>query len=365
MRSDWVGWTGRAGGPSVEAPLPTVPIANLYSLLCYAANHLEARALVDVGALGGPHPAELFAEVLVVGFARLRRRGVPRAYRVEEQDTRVPRGRVELSPTITRGLPSRGQVACTVQELTADIPFNQALKAGMRILAGRPEVSRKCRLTLRRHVVALGPVRDVRPSGALFVQARAARLDGLAEFLLGICERVAEASLIGPEGTGRFLDYAGDPQAMGRLFESFLLGWMRREQDTFRATKSAIPWDVVATGADRRLLPDMEGDILLARPGRRVLLEAKYTGRTLVARPGGPARFRSAHLYQLHTYLTHLARDGGPPPTGVLVYAQVERPLDQRYRLGDVDLRVKSVDLARPWQEVHAALRRLVEELAE
>ncbi len=57
-----------------------VPVQNIYYLLCYAWNRLEARDLVDVDAVPGNRVANLLGKVLQDGVANLIRRGFDRGY---------------------------------------------------------------------------------------------------------------------------------------------------------------------------------------------------------------------------------------------------------------------------------------------
>ena len=365
MKQDWLAWTGRGGGPPEPVgPAPSIPVANLFYLLCYATNRLEARSLVDLRALDGACPADLFAEIMLSGVRRLRMRGIPRSYRTRTEDTSSPRGRIELSPSITRGLLLSGRVECTIDELSADNATNRVLKAACRILSRRPEVDNDRRRALRSQLVELGSVKDCALTRALVERAQRERQDGLVELLLMVSELVRRAALPEANGPGRaFLDLSADPQTFGRLFEAFVLGWMHAEQSTFSARKVQVPWMAEGSVPDLALLPTMEADILLSRSTSRHLIECKAYAPTLDGR-FGPGRVRSAHIYQLHTYLDHLARDEGPPISGILLYAKCEVDLDVNWRLGDHDLWVKTLDLERPWREIDGALRKLVEACA-
>jgi 5-methylcytosine-specific restriction enzyme subunit McrC len=352
-----------ATDPAPRDTGPRVPIANLYYLLCYALNRLELRDEVPVAALQGATPSDLLAVVLTAETRRLRLRGVPLAYRVHGEDTRAPRGRIALGETMGRALVPQGRVHCDVSELTADVPFNRALKAGLRALAGHPRVDPARRQGLRRHVVAFGEVADVQLTEATLAAAATGRAEALHRRLLGLLQLV----LLGlPEranaGDALLPDFFGNPQAMGRLFEDFFRSFLSHEQTYFDVRKRRVPWEVETTMADRALLPAMEGDALLTAPGRRVLVECKFAAHTFSSRQGGAPKLRSEHLYQLGTYLTHLRRSPGPAPLGVLVYAQVERPFNLHYRLDGNDLHVRTIDLAQPWCAVHAALLAMAEE---
>lgn len=123
--------------------------------------------------------------------------------------------------------------------------------------------------------------------------------------------------------------------------------------------KPSIQWRAAAPTRDLRMLPRMEGDVLLTRPDRRILIECKYTSATDSTRT-----LSSAHLYQLHTYLGHLAGDGGSAPRGVLLYPRVGARLALDYQLLGQHLSVRTLDLAQRWQGIHQDLLQLVDDIA-
>lgn len=338
---------------------PRVPLANLYYLLCYAHNRLEARDLVDVSTLTGTAPMHLYAAILDQGVRRLRQRGIPRLYRGVTEDTRAPRGRIALTPSISQGLLVRGQVRCELDILTEDVAYGRVLKAALRRLSGDRAIPPAVRIRLRDHVRFLGRITDLRATAAMLADARAMRLDSVSGFILDICAMVLEEVLIRPgEGPARFRSWGGSPQQMGLLFESFVRNFLAREQRRFRVGKPSIAWRVEASAVDHACLPGMEGDVLLSNETQRILLEAKLTPTPLNRGRHG-SKLRSSHIYQLHTYLAHLG-DGVLPLTGVLLYAQVDGPLRLDYTLVGQRLLVRSLDLGQQWQGIHEDLLALV-----
>lgn len=341
---------------------PQVPVANLYYLLCYALNRLRLQEQVSVTALeADATPSDLLAAMLAAETLRLRLRGVPRAYRTVGEDTRAPRGRIAMGATLGRALLPQGRMHCEVSELTADVPFNRALKAGLRALAADPRVDPARRRGLRRHLVAFAEVGSVALAPQALGAASQGRLEPLHRSLLALLELVRLGlPRANDAGAASLPDCFGSPQAMGLLFEDFVRAFWMREQETFKVSKRRVPWTVEGTESDRALLPMMESDVFLAARDRRVLVECKYSNHTLTARPGHAAKLRSAHLYQLGAYLSHLRRTPGPPLKGVLLYAQVERPLALRYRLDGCEVEVHSLDLAQPWSGIDRDLREMI-----
>ncbi len=344
------------------SPPVQVPIENLYYLLCYAAQVPSARGLVPVEGLVGPSPTTLYAQVLTQGLGRLRRRGLPRRYLDRVEDTRYPRGRINMGPTVSRALLQQGKLNCTINELVLDHPINQVFKAAARLLAAQPEVPKACRASLRNHVQFLGQVSDV-PLKALDISAcrRGRRLDDVTAFLLNICAMVRMVALPKQaDGTERLFDIRCSPQTMGAIFESFLREFLRREQNRYTVGSPHIEWqaeDLDQVAAD--YLPKMRSDVVLTSADSRILIEAKCTGRmTASSYKGARPKLRSEHLYQVLNYLKHL--QPGPPTTGMLLYAQSGSALSLDLTLGGHGLQIRSLDLNQPWDGIHRDLLELV-----
>src|SRR4029453_13202137 len=119
-----------------------VPIQNVYYLLCYAWDRLDALDSVDVGALSGDRIGTLLGKVLHAGVSHLMRRGLDRGYLPVEEEGRQLRGKVLLVETAQRLLLQQGGGAGRTDELSHDVQHNRVLKAAMRELADQPGVDR-------------------------------------------------------------------------------------------------------------------------------------------------------------------------------------------------------------------------------
>ena len=111
-------------------------------------------------------------------------------------------------------------------------------------------------------------------------------------------------------------------------------------------------------------LPLMIPDIVLQekRSGQMIVLDTKFTAQSLVKNQWGKAVFDSSHLYQLYAYLKsqeHLS-EAHRRAVGILLYPAVHNRFTERVRLQDQVIRLESVDLAAPWQEVERQLIELI-----
>ena len=341
-----------------------IPIQNLYYLLCYAWNRLpEQQELLAAEAETFHRPLELLAHVLLRGTRRLLRQGLAVAYAEREEELAELRGRVQLAPSLSRNLLRRGRALCIYDELGFQTPFNQLLLGTLQQL-GRsralPSALRhELKLTQRRFPVGLLPL-PLSPE--LLRTVHRLRPTGLQGFLLNVCELVYHSALPEPNAAGRlrFRDFRRDEQLMARLFEQFVRNFYRSEQQKFHVSSETIHWQVTTTTPEAlNLLPAMITDTTLEAPDRKIILDTKYYKAALRLRYD-QQKLISPHLYQLYAYLQNQPTAPGQALEGVLLYPAAEQALDVRYTLGGYPVRIVTLDLAQPWQNIAAALLELV-----
>lgn len=341
-----------------------IPVRNVYYLLCYAWQRLDVRDLIDLDDIAGNRIENLLGKVLEKGVANLIRRGLDRGYIAVDEEGRTLRGKLLVSDTLKRSLLPSGRVACQVDELSYDVPHNRVIKAAMKALLDIPELDRGIRTALRDHCHRLSSVSDVDLSPAAFRNVQLQRNTASYGFLIQIAQLIAR-SFIPDKRTGRrrFHPFTASEQEMGHLFEAFVHNFLKREQDYFEISRAKVAWDVDhESSSDLGWLPEMRTDVVLTHASRRTVIETKFYATPSQSRFGSK-KLISEHLYQLLTYVTHLRATGGPEPTGMLLYASAGEAQRLGYRLGGNQILIRSLDLDRPWQEIHRALLGLAVEL--
>jgi 5-methylcytosine-specific restriction enzyme subunit McrC len=96
--------------------------------------------------------------------------------------------------------------------------------------------------------------------------------------------------------------------------------------------------------------------------GRMIVLDTKFTAQSLAENQWGKLLFDSSHLYQIYAYLKsqeHLSQ-AHRTAAGILLYPAVRNRFSERIQLQDQVIRIESVDLAAPWQEIEGQLLELV-----
>lgn len=340
----------------------TIPIRNVFYLLLYAWDRLEQAELIKIAAIPETQYVDFFARVLADGIAVTLRRGLDRGFLQREEAVAGVRGRLDLGTTIKRLLPLRAQAWCRFDELEHDTLPNRILRSTLRKLLAVPDLAADGRERLRASDAILGDVHVIRLRKDTFRRVQLHSNIAHYGFLIDVCQLINENLMADDQpGSVRFRDFRRDDRQMAALFERFVFNFYRREQSTYSVGREQIRWrDVSGSTADLQYLPVMNTDVVLSKPGRKVIVETKYYGEALVRRH--KTTVRPAHLYQLFAYMQN-SRTPGDRTTidGMLLYPAAEYHFDLRYRLGVHAIRVCTIDLAQDWRTIHENLLQLAQ----
>lgn len=344
----------------------TIPVRNIYYLLLYAWGHFKSGSARDVGADESPDLPNLLGKVLNDGALRLLRRGLDRGYVGITEETRSPRGKLRLDAMTKQQTMLRGFAVCDLDELTPDVLHNQVLKASLLSLAACADVEKDLRHHLRTSARRMAGVSPIRLTAGVFHRVQLSRNTAQYGFLMRVCELVFHALLPDEKGSGsKFQSILEDETRMSALFEEFLRNFYRSELPGYTAGSEIMSWLAVAEDeADLAYLPIMKTDVTLRSGIRTLVADAKYYKEVLAGGRYDP-KVRSAHLYQLSTYLSHVSeKEPGQVLSGLLIYPTSGQSLRLNYRLLGTPVTVATVDLSAEWPEIHAQLIELVEPAA-
>lgn len=341
-----------------------IPIANIYYLFCYAWKHVEESDLVLVDALDEHERVQdLFGLVLAKGVFKLVRAGLDRGYLDQHEDLAGVRAKIIVSDTIQRALRPRGRVACEFQELSHDILHNQILKTTLQNLLRLSSLDKDIRSKVRKAFISMAGVNLINLSAQTFNRVHLDRNRRYYRLLLSVCRLIYE-QLLTNESTGESHFQELNEENLARLFERFIVVFFDKEQTCFRVNHKSrtIEWDYV--GADpeqRKLLPNMQADVILDADHRRIILDAKFYQESLKDRGYGP-KLNSANLYQLMAYLRNREKEqpNGPRHEGMLLYPTVGEPQSVDLCLEGFSVQARSIDLAQDWRKIHNSMLQLI-----
>ena len=341
----------------------TIPVRNIYYLLCYAWDHVREGETVDLGSEEFSGMVDLFAKVLNDGVARLISQGLDRDYLTVHEDIRGLKGKLDLATTVKRNLLLNGKTHCSFDELSYDVPQNRILKATLRQLTMVTSLDPGHRQRASRLYRKMDAVSDVILRPRMFRTVRIHRNNRFYSFLIHLCRIIYDNLLVNQEeGQATFYDFREDEHQMGLLFQQFVKTFCERDTD-YKVSAPKIDWfGAEASETDLRHLPRMQTDIVLRSPERTIILDTKFYKNPLDRRWGG-SRAHAGNLYQIFSYVTNWnaeAEVGEPKPEGWLLYAAVDGGFDYRFELMGRSVRVCSVDLGQEWRGIEEELKGLV-----
>ena len=260
-----------------------------------------------------PGSAESIGGGLAARTRSLAKRGLDRGYQTDIGETRNPRGRFLFAESMKTSSLIAGKLVCRFDELSADVTHNRILKAAITVLARSDDLEASRSVELRELRGKLAAVTDVPLSRALFGRLQLSRSIAHYGLLMKICEMVLDLTMPEEQGKGsRFADILKDESRMSAIFEVFVRNFFEREQDHFSVSSELIAWDTGPNPTSHgQYLPSMLTDVTLRSPTRTIVLDAKFYRETLVSHFGGQKKVRSAHLYQILSYLKNVSRRPG------------------------------------------------------
>lgn len=342
---------------------PAIPIENIYYLFCYAWNRFGQAQSAEVGGTTSPDLPNLLARVLLNGTATILRRGLDGGYQLHQEDIATIKGRIELGATMQIRARSDRRVHCEFDEPSHDLLHNQIIKASLKRLSRAktvdPDVSRE----LGRLAAKMSDVSDIRLEALAFARVQLHRNNAHYGFLLNVAKLAFDCLLPTDGGEGyHFTDVLRDERKMAAVFEEFVRNFYRTEQSALKVEPLTIAWDaypISVTGAGR--LPSMRADVFLRGSERRIIIDTKYYASALQTYQGSES-FHSGNLYQLFSYLKNAA---GSDPSfgqaeGILLYPAAGIHLRETFHIQGHSVTMATLDLMKPWRQVHEQLRELV-----
>lgn len=344
-----------------------IPIRNIYQLLCYAWSRLDEGEIVSLAADDSNNTCQLLARILIIGVQRILKEGLDRSYFPLNEDSRVLRGRLEFSETLKRQLLPTARAHMQFDELSENNTLNQIIKSTLLRLAQLDELSHAMQGDLLHLARRFSNVSPIHLSPAIFHQVQIHRHNAFYGLVIDVCELVYFSTFVNEEeGPHQFRDFVRDENRMWQVFQDFITNFYRIHYPMSRVRSEQVLWDIDSDSPDKaELLPRMITDIVIRETGRVIVIDTKYYKEALSKHRGNEAA-RSAHLYQLFSYLGNI-ESKLPHATalgGVLLYPTVEYEVHKRYRVKGHSLMLATVNLSQQWSDIEKRLHLIYQQAA-
>ena len=340
-------------------------IQNIYYMLSYAFQVLKQENYRDIAGEPFDNIQDLFAAILAKGVAQQLKHGLYREYVPKTESLPVLRGKLEMQETLQNRIRQQRELGCEYDELSENNIYNQILRTTADILIRDPGVAAEHRQALKRVILFFDGIDTVDPSAIRWNTLGYHRSNQTYKMLMNICYFVLDGMLQTTE-QGKYRMQEFSDEHMERLYEKFILEYYRTHHPHLHATPAQVKWDLDEGNDEHalRFLPEMQTDITLKSDKKALVIDAKYYGRIMLEHHNSES-VRSAHLYQIYTYVKNLDTKHTGNVSGVLLYARTGEELipDFNYSIGGNRIAVKTLDLNKPFALIAQQLDQLVQML--
>ena len=236
------------------------------------------------------------------------------------------RGKLDMPGTIRNKLQRRIKLDCIFDEFSENNLFNQILKATMMYLLRAEEVKLERKAAIRKLLVFFDGIGTIDPTRIQWDRLHYQRNNRNYELLMNVCYFVLNGMLQTTEsGEYRVATFSDDH--MARLYEKFILEFYREHCPWLSEVKAGqVKWNIDSDASLIRFLPTMQTDIMLRLGEKTLIIDAKYYGETL-QKQYDKYTLRSAHVYQIFSYVKNLDSKHSGNVGGILLYAKTNEDI--------------------------------------
>ena len=333
-----------------------IPIQNIYYMLSYAFQTLQAENYKDLATENFHNTAELCAAILDKGIGIQLKHGLRRDYVSKSESLSTLQGKLNISESIKTQTMLKKQMICTYDEFSTNIQFNQIIKSTVLLLL-KANITNSRKKSLRKLLLFFSDVNEIDLHFVNWNQ-QYNRSNQSYQMLIGMCYLVYKGLLTTQNnGTTKLMDFF-DGQRMWRLYEKFLLEYYRKEHPELTANASQIAWQLDDT--ENQMLPRMQTDIMLSKNNNILIIDAKYYSH-MTQQQYGIHTLHSNNLYQIFTYVKNKEfelRNYEHTVSGMLLYAQTDEDIipNNTYHMSGNQISVLALDLNQDFSKISRTL---------
>ena len=334
----------------------SILINNIYHMLSYAFQTLQAENYKDLAAENFHNTAELCAAILDKGIGIQLKHGLRRDYVSKSESLSTLQGKLNISESIKTQTMLKKQMICTYDEFSTNIQFNQIIKSTVLLLL-KANITNSRKKSLRKLLLFFSDVNEIDLHFVNWNQ-QYNRSNQNYQMLIGMCYLVYKGLLTTQNnGTTKLMDFF-DGQRMCRLYEKFLLEYYRKEHPELTANASQIAWQLDDT--ENQMLPRMQTDIMLSKNNNILIIDAKYYSH-MTQQQYGIHTLHSNNLYQIFTYVKNKEfelRNYEHTVSGMLLYAQTDEDIipNNTYHMSGNQISVLALDLNQDFSKISRTL---------
>ena len=337
-------------------------IKNIYYMLSYAFQILKQGDYEKVAAEKFDKINDLFAAILVKGVSRQLKQGLYREYVPIQENLSVMRGKVNISDTVKLKSRCSQKLACEYDDFSENNIYNQILKTTIYRLVRSKDVDKQQIHDLKKILLFFGNVNLTDTNHIQWPKLIYRRNNRNYELLLNICYFIL-TSLLQTTDKGEFKLLSFSDEHMEMLFQRFVMEYYRQHYKDLHPKAQKIDWNITDgnDGDFIKFLPSMQTDITLKNGNKTLIIDTKYYGKIMAE--NYKSTYRSAHLYQIFSYVKNMDKDDTGNVSGLLLYAKTEEDNLQDERkivISNNPIGIKTLNLNSDFKDIACQLDEII-----
>lgn len=339
-----------------------IPIKNIYYMLAYAFQVLQAGGYNNIENEEFEHLHNLLAAILAKGIANQIKRGLGREYLATVDMLNTPRGKIDISASVKMENHLKKRLVCHYDEYSKNTYINQVLKTIAFLLLRSNDVKMEQKKALQRVLLFFHEVELLNPKMIQWSNIKYHRNNATYRMLIEIC-KMAQESLLPTEQEGPRRLRQFEEEYMPRLFEKFVLEYYRKHYPKGEPSRTRIRWRI--EDGDEKTLPTMNTDITLEYDGKTLIIDTKYYNKILIANPlHNKLTIHAGNMYQIFSYVMNKAAKSKNSVSGLLLYAKTDEEIcpDNSYTILGNRISVKTLDLNQDFPSIQEQLNKIIKD---
>jgi 5-methylcytosine-specific restriction enzyme subunit McrC len=340
----------------------SIPIQNIYYLLCYAWDKLEEAEPVEVNSDATNELLNLFTKVLSERLKWLLKRGLDRNYIQIEEEIYGIKGKFNYSQTVKQNSLRKHHTVCEFDNFQYDILANKIIKNTVLKLFKTDGIDHILREELNFVFKKLPFISEYQLRISDFDKIKIHRNNYQYDFILKVCLIIQENLLLN-ENTGKYLfkDFIRDEKAMARLFEAFIRNFYKNET-SFKVGANNFKWKFTNISENaEQFLPLMKTDTTIVSPEWKLIIDTKYY-KDAFSNSYSKLKFDSSNLYQLFSYLINQEDETEITLSceGILLYPSTKPYSNAEMWYKKHKIKISFINLNQDWRQIKLDLLNLL-----
>ena len=358
----------------------TIPIQNLFYMLCYAWNVLAIKDTINVSSEKIKDSYNLLGRIFSYGVGKLIRQGFHRSYVTTEEELSGVRGKILLSHTINQSLLVKKKISCEFDEFTTNNLFNQIVKYTLSNLIRNSAIDNAIKKDIKKQIIYFSNIDEAAPNKDNLQKLKFNRNNFIYKLLISLASMLYNNTVVNEkDGKVPFKDFYREEQ-MQKVYELFLLNFyaLHLDRETYRVHAPKINWSIDEDAFEywqdefdvETRITDRRTDIVVENKKKKIqfIIDAKYYKDALVSayQDETTETYRTNHINQVRGYI--LDSDFEGTRYGALVYPTVYNDkLDKGKVLpiAGAHIIMKTINLNQDWQKIEEDLLNFVKKVVK